>query len=885
MLIQGILIIALIVTALLVNIYGDWLWFLSVGYGKVFWTILSTKLSLALIAGIIFFLILFVNLRVARKISQKKTKRKIISLGLIFNIIIYLSVLTVGFAFSNDWKTVLSFFNAAPFGITDPVFGNDISFYTFNLPFYTYILSYFTVVIVVSLFFTFFGYLLYSGFFKVKEHSPTEYMISGVNYAQKLKLDKKAWSHLSILAGFLFLMLAGWFFLERFNVLFSTRGVVFGAAYTDLHIQLPFLLISSVVSGITAILLFLNVKIKNLKLTAYGIGALIGILIISFLIGVAVQKLVVEPNEFNLERPYIQRNINYTLKAYNLEHMDEKPFPVTYDLTKEDIEENKGTIDNIRIWDWRPLIKTYNQLQTFRTYYDFKEMDIDRYSFDGEYRQVMLSPRELNQENLPPKAKTWVNQHLVYTHGYGLVMSPVNEGSKEGLPHFYVKDIPPESDSLSIERPEIYYGEKTDQFIIVKTKTEEFDYPKGQKNVYTSYQGKGGIKLSPIRKLVYTFKFGSIELLVSGSIKPESKIMFYRNIHERVRKIAPFLEYDYDPYLVVSDGKLYWIYDAYTTTHKYPYSEPIFLDVNYIRNPVKVVIDAYDGDVTYYVIDPNDPMIKTYRNVFPDLFKDFSEMPEDLKKHIRYPEDLFKIQAEIYSTYHMKDPRVFYNKEDMWRTPNEIYQGTKQEMIPYYIIMKLPEKEKEEFILMIPFIPRGKENMVGWMAAKSDQPEYGKIVVYFFSKQKLIYGPMQVEARIDQDTEISQMITLWSQMGSIVIRGNTLVIPIEDSILYVEPLYLQAAETGAVPQLKRVIVVFGDRLVMDERLDEALETLFKPGVKEEVKEKIKTVENSIREALEHYNKSQEALKEGNWTEYGEEIEELGKILETLEKRS
>jgi len=868
----AILLISALVLLPLISLYGDLLWFNSLGYGSVFWTMLSTKMIIGIAAALFLFVFIYLNLKYTKK---KKGKRSLKP----FIIIVGFIALITGIAFSSTWETVLKFNNVSTFGLTDPVFNADISFYTFVLPFYNFIVDYLLVVVFFSIVFTILSYITQSKLFVVEKTMPEKISVVPTYGATikprfgKLKINR---SHLSFLGGIFLLILAVKLFLQRYDIMFSERGVLFGASYTDLNITLPLILIYSVAAAITAIAFFANIKwnINPMRILA----VFVALLIVGGIAGFAVQKFIVEPNEFNIEKPYIENNINYTLKAYKLDDLNEVIFPVTYDLTSEDIESNKQTIDNIRLWDYRPLLTTYNQLQIFRTYYDFNDIDIDRYNIDGKYRQVMLSARELDQESLQPKADTWVNRHLVYTHGYGLAMSPVNMISAEGLPELYIKDIPPKSDYFDIGRPEIYYGEKTNDFVVVQTTTDEFDYPKGDENIYISHNGTGGIQLDSLSRLIYAVKFNSIELLISSSIKPESMILLYRNIAEREDKIAPFLHYDRDPYLVVSDGRLYWIHDAYTVTSRYPYSEPIAEDINYIRNSVKVVTDAYNGDVTYYVIE-DEPVINTYRMIFPDLFKDFSEMPENLKKHIRYPEDLFTAQTKIYSTYHMSDPRVFYNKEDQWITPDEIYSGSKQKMIPYYVIMKLPENDKEEFILMIPFTPKGKINMIGWMAALSDQPDYGKLVVYSFSKQELIYGPMQIEARIDQDTEISQKITLWSQVGSRVIRGNTLVIPIKESILYVEPLYLQASEE-AVPELKRVIVAFGDRLTMQESLDEALNVIFKPGTVPEPGEE-KTTKELIAEAEEHYKNSQDALKAGDWVLYGDEIKKLGEILEKL----
>ena len=879
------LIVIFLIVFPVLGIYGDWVWFSALNYANVFRTILSTQIILGLITGIVFFLVIYANLKITQRTVLKKKKGPT---GFLFVVAILFLTLTISLVFGNNWETVLKFFNGVSFGIQDPVFINDISFYVFDLPFYSFLINYGIVLIAFSLLVTVTGYVIYSGIFSVQRKRTSE---DGGSFEETFefkpelkKIDKGMISHLLVLVGILFLLVSAWFYIERFNLLYSSTGVVFGAAYTDLNVKIHWLTILAIFSPIVSILFFFAAKTHRYKISLFGAGAFVGILVIGTIVAFIVQGFVVNPNEFSIEEPYIERNIEFTLKAYGLDDVDEEPFPVTYDLTKTDIAENKGTINNIRLWDWRPLKQTYQQLQLFRTYYNFNDVDVDRYIFDGEYKQVLLSARELDQKQLPTKAKTWVNEHLVYTHGYGLAMSPVDRISEEGLPELFVKDIPPKSDLLTIDRPEIYYGEQTDNFIVVKTNTEEFDYPKEDENVYVTYQGEGGIELSSFIRFVYALKFGSIELLVSGSINPDSKILLHRNIDTRVQKIAPFLKYDDDPYLVVSDNKLYWIYDAYTTTDRYPYSEQVLIGdsakLNYIRNSVKIVIDAYNGDVNYYIIE-DEPLINTYKKIFPDLFKDFSEMPEGLKKHIRYPENLLELQANLYSTYHMKDPRVFYNKEDVWKIPDEIFRGTRTKMEAYYIIMKLPGEEKEEFVLIIPFNPRGKENMIGWMAARSDQPEYGKLKVFTFSKQELVYGPMQIEARIDQDTEISQKITLWSQAGSDVIRGNLLVIPIENSILYVEPLYLQASESS-VPQLKRVIVAFGNKLSMQESLTDALNVVFGK-IPEEIPEEIEELlpEQLIGEALNHYNAAQDALKAGNFTKYAEEIEALGKVLEQL----
>jgi hypothetical protein len=879
-----------ILSSMIFAIYGDLLWFETLGYEQVFMRILFANLGIGLAAFIGFFAFALLNIRIARFFSLHGRKGKKSGNRAKSGIIIFLSLFLaflVGMGFAK-WEIPLKYFNAVEFGLTDPVFNMDIGFYFFKLPFYVFIYSFLIITVVLTMVVTILSYLTYSNAVK-KLSVSTDFVDEIERPVHPMSMYHIDWSlikdkcipHMSFLfAVFLFLISFG-FFLARYSILFSKFGVVYGAGFTDLYINLPFFTLMSVVSMIIGLLFLANIKIRNWSIALKGILVLIVIGVLGFLVSGAVQAFIVLPNEFNVEKPYIERNIENTLAAYNLNNINERLFTVSYNLTAEDVRRS-NTIKNVRIWDWRPLKQTYVQLQLFRTYYDFYDVDIDRYNINGEYRQVMVSPREINVENLQSQAKTWVNKHLVYTHGYGVVMNPVNEVSPEGLPEFLIKDIPPKSNYFDVKQPEIYFGEGPHEFIIVKTTTEEFNYPSGEQNIYTTYTGSAGVELSNIiRRFIYASKFGSIELLVSSSIKPESRILMYRNIKERINKIAPFLIYDDDPYIVIANGRIYWIIDAYTVSNMYPYSEPTLSTrgiFNYIRNSVKVVVDAYNGDVKYYIIDDKDPIILTYKKIFPELFEQFSEMPAELKKHIRYPEGLFTVQARIYSTYHMRDPNVFYNKEDVWEIPDEIYRGNRQKMIPYYIIMNLPGKEQDEFIIMIPFTPRGKENMIGWMAARCDEPNYGDIIVFRFSKQELIYGPMQIEARIDQDTDISQKITLWSQYGSSVVRGNTLVIPIDSSILYIEPLYLEATERGTLPQLKRIIVAYGNKLTMKETLEDALNEIFGSPIKEIRAKEIITLQQKLTKISELYRKAQEALKKGDFSQYGKYISEMEKFL-------
>jgi uncharacterized membrane protein (UPF0182 family) len=606
--------------------------------------------------------------------------------------------------------------------------------------------------------------------------------------------------------------------------------------------------------------------------------------ILLIILPAAVQKFWVEPSELERETPYLKNNIDFTRKAFQFDRIEEKQYPALTDLTQDDISKDQQTIDNIRLWDWRPLLQTYRQTQEIRLYYEFYDVDVGRYHLSDGYHQVMLSSRELAAE-LPPKAQTWVNERLQFTHGYGLVINFVSKQVGEGFPEYLVENIPPESSyGLKVTQPAVYYGDKMPGYRIVATKVKEFDYPKGNENVYTSYQGKGGIPLHGFwKRLLFAWTQWDINILITSYLTPDSRIQIWRQVRQRVGQVAPFLELDQDPYLVLSEGKLYWIQDAYTVSDAFPYSEPYaaaWAQINYIRNSVKAVVDVYDGSVTFYVMDPNDPVLRVYRSAWPGVFKDLSEMSPDLKKHLRYPEDLFNIKADTYKTYHMTDVQVFYNQEDLWTFSQEKYAGTPVRLQPYYILMRLPGTKELEYLLMTPFTPQGRDNMIAWMAAKCDFPEYGHILVYQLPKDKLILGPLQIEAMIDQKPLISEQLSLWDQRGSRVIRGNLVVIPIDNSFLYVEPVYLTAEGTN-IPQLKRIIVISGDKVAMEPTLEEAIAAVFgKAAPKQPTVVSAPAEKNSLALAREQLLKAQKALQAGQWQEFGKAMDELGKILNT-----
>ena len=878
-------IILFIVLTIAKGFYTEWLWFSSLGYGSVYATILKTKVLLFFSAAIIFSILFLGNMVLAARLAptsethfwpwavvpqyQHGAKWGII-LGTVLLSIIF------GLVAQGNWQVVLQFFNGQPFGITDPVFHKEISFYVFSLPFLHMLRSWFLAALIVSLF-----------------GSAVIYVLSYGMQRLKFDLAKPVLAHACGLAIAILGLFAWSYWLGIWELVFSLRGAVFGAGYADMHAQLPaqWILLAVAIICIGLIVVFLLKHKFRWALYASG-GWVVAALIVGAIFPALVQRFQVEPSELARERPYIEYNIQSTREAFALSHVKEEAFPAEKSPSAQDIAQNEETINNIRLWDHRPLKDTYNQIQAIRLYYDFHDVDADRYIIDGKYRQVMLSARELSAEKLAGEAQTWVNRRLQFTHGYGIAMSPVNEVSAEGLPELMVKDIPPVGD-FNIEQPQIYFGEKTNDYVIVNTKTEEFDYPMGNENVYGHYQGEDGVNIgSFIRRVVYAWQLSDFNILISGELTSESRVLYYRNIQERVNHLAPFLELDSDPYVVVMDGRLFWIQDAYTTTDRYPYSEPLRSGLNYIRNSVKVVIDAYDGSVTFYVVDQEDALIRTYQSIFPELFVPAEQMSESLRAHLRYPEDMFNIQASVYQCYHMRDARVFYNKEDLWAVPREVYAGAEQLMEPYYVIMRLPGEDKEEFLLMLPFTPVNKNNTISWLAARCDGENYGKLLAYYFPKERLIYGPSQIENRIQQDTVITEQLALWGRGGSRVIRGNLLMIPLGKSNLYVEPVFLQA-ETGGLPELKRVIVAAGEKIAMESTLEESLAAIFgaaapptepvvEPPSPAEPGEPITAeVASLIEEAQQHYNKAQQYLKDGDWAGYGEEQVALKAVLDRL----
>ncbi len=903
--------------------YTEWLWFGEVGYRTAFWVPIASRVVVGLAAAVVVFLILFLNIRplfrlrpipkvIDLRSSGGRAYRQIASRlrpPAVTAIVVGVVSALAGRAAAASWLTFQAWLHGwlhqVPFGVRDPVFGLDIGFYVFALPAYTAVYDWLFSWTFVALLIVAAGYYL--------DLAPL--LMRGV-----WAIPRGVRAHLAVLTGILLLLRAAGFWLDAYGLLFSPRGALYGAGYTDLHATLPALRLLTVLAAVSGVLMLTSLWLRTLRPAVTALFLMIVVWIAGTgIYPLVVQKFEVVPNELNWEAPYIQSAIAATLRAFGLDQVQEQPFPATETLTPATVQANQAVFNNVRLWDYRPLLTTYAQLQSLRLYYTFTSVGVDRYQIEGHEQQVMLSARELDISRLSPEARTWVNDHLLYTHGYGLVMTPVNRISGEGLPEFYIKDIPPQSPiGLTVARPALYYGLLGNQYVIVNTRTEELDFPQGDQNVLVTYGGRGGVPLTaPLAKLAFAARFGDSQLLLSKDVTSESRVMIHREVRERISHIVPMLSFDHDPYLVLADGRLFWIVDAYTTTSAYPYSRPSG-GINYIRNSVKTVIDAYDGVTTFYVVDPKDPLIQTYGRIFPGLFRPIDALPQGLAAHLRYPEDLFTIQAQVYSTFHMKDPRVFYNREDLWAFPNELFAQSPQPLEPYYVNLRLDPARGEEFALILPFTPAGKDNMVAWMAGRSDMPNYGRLLVYRFPKDRTVFGPMQIEARINQDPTISAQLSLWNQQGSQVIRGNLLVVPVADALLYVEPLYLQAAGS-ALPELKRVIVAYGARIAMEPTLEAALARIFvglpsepaatspgqppgapapsapaRPGAptggtppvgsappaRGGARSRIAAL---AAEANAHYARAQAALRAGDFATYGKEIDALGRVLAELKR--
>ena len=882
-----------------VDLLVDWLWFKQEGFRIIYRTTLLTQIRLSGLVGVGFMAVTALNLLIARGLARRHGFRvnggiiefaALDRFGIAVQWLIWAGVLLIGYLVGQwgmtHWLEYLMAKHPQILGQQDPLFGIDLGFYLFRLPFIWFLYYLALAAVIVCILSAVFLYLVEGGVW-VTPRGP--------------KVMGAARAHLMALAAVLYVVFAYRVRLAMYGLLYSPRGLIYGAGYADVHATLPVLRVELFLCLLTAVAFLAGAKWGRVRPALYSVGLLVAVAVLGGSIyPEIVQRFIVSPNEIDRERDYIANAIKFTRQAYALDRFEEREFSAVEDLSLDDIRKNEATFRNVRMWDHKPLLTTFAQLQEIRTYYDFQHVDNDRYRIDGVYRQVSLSPRELSAASLP--GQSWINEHLAYTHGYGLCLGPVNEFTNEGLPVLFIKNIPPVSTmSIRITRPEIYYGELGNDYCFVKTRAQEFDYPQGDQNVYTNYQGAGGIPVENFwRRLLFALAFGEKNVLFSGDIQPSSRLMIYRRVLDRAQRLTQFITYDHDPYMVVAkDGSLYWILDGYTTSEMYPYSDPAEGIGNYMRNSVKATINAYDGQVHFYISDASDPLIQAYNNIFPGVFEPLSAMPEDLRAHIRYPEEFFSIQAGKYALFHMTDPRVFYNKEDLWRVAQSAARGAAAPMSPYYTIMKLAEVgEREEFILMVPFTPARKDNMIAWMAARCDYPDYGKVLVFTFPKQKLVYGPQQIESRIDQDPGISQELTLWGQGGSTVIRGTLLVVPVLNSVLYVEPLYLAAEAGGGLPQLKRVIVAYSDHVVMADTLDAALSNIFSGAVTTSAAPPLpggaaapvpgkapgataSDTQALIREANQHYQRALQLQRQGDWAGYGEEVKKLGELLNRL----
>jgi uncharacterized membrane protein (UPF0182 family) len=874
-----------------IELATDWLWFGETGYQATFLQILTWRGVLGIGTMALAFAVLLVNMRVAmRRFSPRqlifKTREGPLAVAVDPRVARTASVvvagvfaLLIGLYASSRWLDWLFFLHSEPFGVSDPVLGRDAGFYVFWLP----LLSAFNGLLLVL--------VVLTGLTTAAVYTLTGSL--NVTVERGLQIADAAKQHLAILVGALLLMLALGAYLDVPGILNSPGGIVHGATNVDVAIRIPALRILMLASVIGAALSFYQAWSPSWWPLVTAAALYIGVAAGGSVAGALMQRFVIAPNEQVRETRFIEHNIAATRKAFALDQVEERELSGDVLLSRADIDANGATLGNVRLWDHQPLLQTFGQIQEIRTYYDFASVHNDRYLIDGTYRQIMLSARELNSASLPNR--NWINERLTFTHGYGLTLGPVNQVTPEGLPVLFIKDLPPQSSvDLRVDQPAIYFGQLSNDHVFVGTNAREFHYPQGDDNVYTTYDGSGGVPISnAFRRLLFSARFKSFKVLLSDDITNDSRVMFHRRVSDRVRRIAPFLEYEAEPYLVISNGRLFWVQDAYTTSTRYPYATPAADGTNYIRNSVKVTVDAYHGTTVFYVIDDTDPIVRTLHKAFPDLFRPLAEMPEDMRTRLRYPEGIFKMQAAMYATYHMTNPAVFYNKEDQWDIPTIDTQSRPQPMQPYYTIMKLPSEEAAEFIQMLPFTPARKDNLASWMVARSDGGNYGRMIVFQFPKQKVVFGPRQIVARINQDQAIAPQITLWNQQGSEVLQGTLLVIPIEESLIYIRPLYLRSAG-GRIPELKRVILAHQNQIVMEETLDKALDRLFPadgPGDKSRRVVSLASNEGLERpsreddtltvQAVEHYRNAIQAQREGNWGRYGDEIRRLGDVLEQM----
>lgn len=914
------------------NLYADLLWFESVDYQSVYTTRLVTRGWLFFAGAAAFLALSVTSILVARRLApsaddpdfevsyelqklmeglQASTIQRV-ALGAML-LLAGVVALMFGSSAASQWDDVLLFRHAQDFGIKDPQFNRDLGFYVFKMPVYQFVLDWllgaFVVTTIGTLAVYAFRAVLYG--FRVDGPRPIVRNVFRVDVPRGIKL------HISGLLVAILLISIARYYLGTFALVYSTQGVDLGAFYTDIHANLPILYVKMAIAAIVAVLVVAGIFRAGLLLPVGAVGIWIVVSIAGAIYPAIIQNFIVQPNEVSREEPYVARNIEATRYAYGLDGIEERQFPASQQATEQEVADHQDTIDNVRLWDPEPMRAALRQIQTIRPLFDFLDVDVDRYNIDGKQRQVLLSARELNSDKLPVEAQTWVNSRLQFTHGYGYAVAAVNEAQPDGGPKLLVSDIPLQG-PLKTERPEVYFGEQSEHYIIVDGNEPEFTPASGDQNVQTKFEGEGGVRLnSLLRKVVYAWKFGDRNILISGALNDNSRLIYRRNIQQRISEIAPFLRLDSDPYIVVDEGNIYWLQDAYTTTNRIPYSHRTG-GVNYIRNSVKVVVNAYSGETNFYAMQPDEPLLKAYSAIFPDLFKPLDEMPATVRQHIRYPEDLFRLQTEVYLRYHIRDARQFYQKEDQWDIPTEVFGSSEQLVRPYYIIARIPGEKSEEFLLIRPFVPLNRTNAIAWLAARSDGDNYGKLVSFRFPSSVSVPGPTQVERRIDSDERVSQQLTLWNQAGSTVFRGSLLMIPIGSANLFIEPLYLVATGGSELPQLKRVVVVNGDNIAMESTLPRALDVIFgraapsgldsagasigAPSATPGAGATAQTtpprgtplpavtaapvagdVASLVAQALESYNRAQALLRDGDFAGYGAEVERSKQILDSLEQ--
>lgn len=881
--IVGVLIVLFIIGNISISLLAEYKWMDSLGFGAIFSTLFSTKIALFGLGFIIYSTAMFITLigigRVYKKaISLERLPTPLrkgkLYIWLCVGVATLFGIIGSSVVQGLGWEPFLTYFNQVPFGVTEPIFAQDVAFYVFTLPFWNFVVN------------TLFSLMLIIIVIQALAFSVFQLYLR--NRSAKIQMSVSVLLFAVLLAIRHFLSRYDTLLTDSINVLLQ-KSVLYGASYTDTLITIPWASVMAIVSIVAAIILLTGLFKKNIRWLLAAPILYVGLMVIGIASSMVVQQFVVQPNEFNREEVYLEHNKDYTRAAYGLDNIEENDHPAEFTLSADMIERNALTINNVRINDPRPLLSVYNSRQTIRSYYEFKDIDVDRYMIDGEYQQVFIGARELNTDDLPSQAQTWYQQTLRYTHGYGAGISHVNKVTSQGAPEYIVRDLPPRG-AIEITRPQIYFGEHDYHTVIVNTDEDEFDYPMDEGNATYRFSENTGIFMSRFNRFLYAWDELSHRIFISGEINADSQLLRKRNVRDRLQSIAPFLTYDADPYLVVrDDGTMVWIVDAYTSTSQYPYSEPVAGGINYIENPVKAVVDAYSGEVNLYVVQPDDPMIQTYQNIFPTLLE--TNIPADIEAHFRYPLNLFKVQADILRTYHMDDLQTFFSREDVWNTPTERYYSSDIEMEPYYTTMQLPGSDREEFILMLPYTPNNRQNMIAWLAARNDGENYGELILQRFPKQINVDGPQQVENRINQDPFISQQLSLWDQGGSRVIRGNLMVIPIEDTILYVEPIYIESSNETALPEVQRIIVAYDDHIVMENNFETAIERLLEiveiglpvDDITTDFDEPLSaTAEELINELSVLFNRYQNALSQGNWEEAGQIMSNLESKLEEWE---